>query len=555
MAAENSMGEGKNGESEREKISETKYGDKEMRQQEESPDNHYVKKEERRHRLRLFTFLPYEAPVMEAYLERMAEKGWMLEKLGSFYMKFVEKEPGKYRFCVDVYPDIQGVDRPKTHRIEAYRQCCEDSGWTFADGYRETQIFYYHVPDASEKGGNLNMSRGSTEAPEAYPYGRNGGADGKSSEDTILPIQTDEKVRRQLVKRYLTRNLILMVLLTLLNAYSVLNVGVDYRFFLNNSTLLLYTGCLFGLLYFLISTIGIVIRLIKTAVGSEQKRFTGSLRLKLAVKGINLAALGVYALVMLSALFGYFMKSGTSVISLLPVLLGVLVGVGIRYAANRSESPRFTRGCLLAVGLPAIFILLIVIQSIYWNLQPDPDPVKKVTGYPVITAADLGEITILGETQDSSILAELYYHYREYSKVFNRSVTEYIRAVDERTAKFIFDNMLAQSGKKTSGMFRGLVNSVRLISGSLYDEVIQNCVPLDAGIWNCDEGWMLWSRTIYLRKGNSILKMSVWDGEELFQEQALELSREWFGNSSGRSAHLLSRPYENVPVAGNRPIA
>ena len=51
-----------------------------------------------------FTF--YDRTGIQKFLERQAEKGWMLEKISSYGWKFRRMKPEKIHYAVTYFPDV-----------------------------------------------------------------------------------------------------------------------------------------------------------------------------------------------------------------------------------------------------------------------------------------------------------------------------------------------------------------------------------------------------------------------------------------------------------------
>jgi hypothetical protein len=79
---------------------------------------------------------------MGEYLEEMAEKGWMIEKVGHYMAKFRAVEPKRLKFYVDVYEEGGPLTPEKTEESEEYRKLCQESGWTFITSLDYLQFFY-----------------------------------------------------------------------------------------------------------------------------------------------------------------------------------------------------------------------------------------------------------------------------------------------------------------------------------------------------------------------------------------------------------------------------
>ena len=87
-----------------------------------------------------FFSLDYKA--IEIYLEEMAEKGWMIEKVGRLTAKFRAIEPQKLKFYVDVFKEGGPLTPEKTKEAEVYRKHCYELGWIFITSQDYLQFFY-----------------------------------------------------------------------------------------------------------------------------------------------------------------------------------------------------------------------------------------------------------------------------------------------------------------------------------------------------------------------------------------------------------------------------
>lgn len=87
-------------------------------------------------------FREYETAAMAEYLEAMAAKGWMLERMirnGIFC--FEQQKPRQLRFCVAVLPDSSEFEGKDRAEARLYREYCEEAGWKFLYGGTLWQIF------------------------------------------------------------------------------------------------------------------------------------------------------------------------------------------------------------------------------------------------------------------------------------------------------------------------------------------------------------------------------------------------------------------------------
>lgn len=57
-----------------------------------------------------FMYQPYECTAVEEYLENMAEKGWLLERISGYFFTFKKIEPKKLKYSVDTFSKISVLD-------------------------------------------------------------------------------------------------------------------------------------------------------------------------------------------------------------------------------------------------------------------------------------------------------------------------------------------------------------------------------------------------------------------------------------------------------------
>jgi hypothetical protein len=78
---------------------------------------------------------------LEQHYADMAEKGWMINKVGLFTHRYRAAEPCKKRFFVDFLPQITAFDYPENEDAQDYRRICEESGWTFVAANKQFHVF------------------------------------------------------------------------------------------------------------------------------------------------------------------------------------------------------------------------------------------------------------------------------------------------------------------------------------------------------------------------------------------------------------------------------
>lgn len=77
---------------------------------------------------------------IQRHLERMAEKGWMLERVGLLF-HYRRCTPGKVRFCITYYPDADLSDPAPTEGEQDYQALVSYSGWKRIASSGQMQIF------------------------------------------------------------------------------------------------------------------------------------------------------------------------------------------------------------------------------------------------------------------------------------------------------------------------------------------------------------------------------------------------------------------------------
>ena len=95
---------------------------------------------------RLVQFYLYDHTGIQRYLEKMAAKGWLLDKLGAFW-RFRRIPPQKLRFAVTYFPEASTYDPGPPAGQWDYRELCRDAGWTHAATAAQLQIFYTDALD------------------------------------------------------------------------------------------------------------------------------------------------------------------------------------------------------------------------------------------------------------------------------------------------------------------------------------------------------------------------------------------------------------------------
>lgn len=143
-----------------------------------------------RRRMEFFAF--YDDQGIARHLERMAGKGWLIERINNYFWTYRRIEPQRLRFAVTYFPEASDFNPGPTENQQTFQEYCESAGWRFAVQWCQMQIFYSENSDA-------------------------------------VPLETEEPIRLQNIHRCMRKNflpgniavMILMMILLLLQMVSV----------------------------------------------------------------------------------------------------------------------------------------------------------------------------------------------------------------------------------------------------------------------------------------------------------------------------------------------
>lgn len=90
---------------------------------------------------RIETFTFYDYTNIEKHLEKMASKGWMLEKCSQYTWKYRRIEPKKIHFNVTYFPKASQYDPEPSEKQKIFIDFCEEAGWKPIASNAQMQIF------------------------------------------------------------------------------------------------------------------------------------------------------------------------------------------------------------------------------------------------------------------------------------------------------------------------------------------------------------------------------------------------------------------------------
>lgn len=104
----------------------------------------------RKTKLRMEPYSFFDHTGISAHLERMARKGWMIDKIANYGWRYRLMEPKAVHFAVSYYPKASEFDPEPSEDQKIFHDFCAHTGWKLACTSAQMQIFYneedYPVP-------------------------------------------------------------------------------------------------------------------------------------------------------------------------------------------------------------------------------------------------------------------------------------------------------------------------------------------------------------------------------------------------------------------------
>lgn len=421
-----------------------------------------------------FFSLDYKA--IETYLEEMAEKGWMLEKVGRMTAKFRAIEPQKLNFYVDVFKEGGPLTPENTKEAEEYRRRCQESGWTFITSQDYLQFFY---------------------------------ADGDKDP---VPIQTDGVLEQKIVETTIWRGELLSIFL-----FSIIAVMALVRYFpIKHKNLISFVGVA-GTLFFpilcvfmLASTVYGLIRVIKARRNVKkglpiEKPTLQSARRR--IMAFHYPALIIVFIFILAFIGDAFFKPRIVVISLLGPVIGAGIGLGLRYFIKKKATEK--KDSVLYVTLTFIVLMFslaianssLINRSLNNTYREDTIP----EGYPVVKMEELLEgsqrsrLVSREFNPGMSPITPKHYNYWETRDINGKTENiriKYYKTINPYFAEIIFN-----------GVTEELEKGIKWKDMYLFRKAIITDDEMKA-LWDVDNLALTEARDeIIVQKGNTVVHM------------------------------------------------
>ena len=255
-----------------------------------------------KHIIAQFTF--YDRSGIQKFLEKQAQKGWLLDKIGNYAWKFRRVEPRKIHYAVTYFPKASIFDPEPSESQKRLQEFCAHAGWELVGTTAQLQIFC-------------------------------------SAEEDPVPIETDPELELENIHNSVKKTLLPSFFLLL--AVCILQGGLflwrlhDSLLATLSSNLNLFNGVCWGVL-FLSCMIEVVGYFLWRRKALKAARTDGSFVKTWGFRNLQLAllwAILVCFAVMLSSLGG---KLAAAVLSCVVLMSGlVLLVLGIREGLKRLQ--------------------------------------------------------------------------------------------------------------------------------------------------------------------------------------------------------------------------
>lgn len=435
-----------------------------------------------------FLFLDYKA--IEEYLEEMAKKGWMLEKLGRWTAKFRAIEPQKLKFYIDVFKGEGPFSPENTEETEEYRNLCKESGWNFITSRDYLQFFY-------------------------------------AEEDTDpTPIQTDDALEQEIVKTTLWKmELLSAIILAIVSIFAIrAYFPPKFRFLLSFFGV---AGMLFPLLFISVITpvLYSLIRFLKAksdiskGLPIERPNLAGAKKRMVVLHGITFILVIIYILSLVADLF---YRPQIVTLSVSGPLIGTIIGLFLRHAIkkkgkNKKDSVLYVTFAILGLLFFSTISNSVLSRTIIdRGYKEDTIPAD----FPGIVLSDIREesadvILLSSEFKPGkSPVVPKHYTYSEHwdnNGEFENFNIQYYETINPYFAERIYEGIIGEleAGIKWKGM-------TLLQKTVIYDDEMKNSWGVDNLALTKDKD------EIIVQKGNIVINLYDLSGNTDFESEKVK---------------------------------
>lgn len=91
-------------------------------------------------RFEVLTF--YNHTGLTRHFEKMAQRGWLVERISNLGWVYRKIEPKKIHFCISYYPKASEFDPEPSEGQKTFQEFCAHTGWVLACTTAQMQVFY-----------------------------------------------------------------------------------------------------------------------------------------------------------------------------------------------------------------------------------------------------------------------------------------------------------------------------------------------------------------------------------------------------------------------------
>lgn len=436
-----------------------------------------------------FEFQPYEHKALEEYLEKMSLKGWKLQSMYGYILKFKKTSKVALKYSVIALDEITIFDGENSHTSKDFKVYCESAGWTLVTSHYKFQIYCCENPS------------------------------------DVIPIETCEDLKfksimKASIKTLLPQVLVIAILLftQLLNFYKYLNP----YFFSSNISLISMLLILFLGVYRtcdIISLLRFYFKGKKSLSLGERVEYT-PLKVTNIKRYIFLSLISIAGLLTLYTALSE--KVGRDYLfALVPYLM--FFGLISKFISKRDYSKRLKRGLMVGNYILSVLLLFLLFgYAVSNNLFNSPHHESNIT--PLITHEDFNiaenkeeENTDYFNSSKSLLGTYNFYSSQELSyeefhsnfKFINRYYVNRTLKLDDEFKKDYPDRLLVKIDTPNFNNFTTLYNNDntylffnedRVVELTIYDEK----VPLEKILEIVNEKFFIFKKST--TSGRAFLK-------------------------------------------------
>ena len=394
-------------------------------------------------------------------LEKKAEQGWLLEKIGIFCWKYRRIQPKKLHFAVTYSPNVSAYDPEDSERELDFREFCARDGWIYAASSNQMQIFYSEKKDP-------------------------------------VPLDTDPSLELNNIHKSMKKSMLPVYWLLLFN--SVVQLGtqiwrlVDEPVAALNSNVTLYSILMMGVLFVILAReLGAYYLWRRKALklAREEGAFLETRAYAGTTLVILLVMLGFFAVVVFTAKRSMAITMGITMVCV--VTMSLLSSLFTRWMKQQKISDEDNRNYTILAAVFLAFAILILSDRMTMKLPGDwrEEPLFPASGDSIfsgqmpITLQDLGaeegtEVTELVDTESSFLLDRAVYRqdawYRDQEDLTLRYVVLRVKwdflmdiCLEDYLHMYEYENMSDTYRQQFFGEF----------------------LPSDESLWGADRAWQL----------------------------------------------------------------